>query len=276
MCRKKMQIHCVENLKRFVLFLFFILQVGNGYSQSRYDSEYKSILEKCNCPSRIINTDSVYSFLKAVNLDEMVNKDFSYMLRSKPFTLDEFKNVAESGSPFFWREMIRNRYSTTDTTQMKRLISLYSATLDSTTTFTRPITAWDISEFPEEWLHYNEKNTISDLINSTPWVEEHYPSKRKDFKNKKQQKAFKDGIDYARQSSGKRLIDISLSIPVFDKDYEYAFLFIANNRWSDISGACAFIIYRRDPKKGWVVWISGNKNHENLGYFDGYMMLNIR
>lgn len=259
MYREKSQNHYARNLKRFALSLFILLQAGNSYSQSRSDNIYKSILEECDCPDRVVNTDSVYSFLNAVNLEKFGYEHHIYMLKSKPFPLREIKDVSGFGY------LLKHRYLNTDKSSVpedyrkerEQLISLF-ASIDSTTTFTPSIVGWDISRLPEGWMLYN-KSGFS-LGGATSWFESHYPSKRKIFKNKKQNLAFLDGIRYAQNSTHKKMVYFSMSVPVFDKDYEYAFLFITNNSWSrNISEACAFIIYHRDPEKGWTVYLSGNK-----------------
>ena len=247
------------------------------------DSIYKSVLENSSCRSRIINTDSVYSFLNAAHLDE-IGFGHVFLLKSTPHPIHELKDV-----PGFRNFIDSIRVLETDDNpsvqeevkhERERLISLFASVLDSTTTFSQPFTNWDISRLPEGWLLYN-KNPIYDFIVATPWSEKTgyynswYGKRKSGGKNKKQRKVFKEGVEYAQRNSFKRRIDLSLSMPVFDKDYEYALLFVANNRSPKLEEACAFILYKRDSENGWEVYVSGNMFHYATKALNGRVLLRL-
>lgn len=270
----------LKTLKRFILPLFILMQVENGYSQSMQDSIYKSVLENSLCHSRIIDTDSVYSFLNAAHLDE-IGFGHVFLLKSTPFPIHDLKDV-----PGFLQFIDSTRVLDTD----DNLSGFFTSILDSATTFKHPITNWDISRFPEEdrWLLYNEKNPIYDLIAATTWFDERKEvsdftfnvrevrkSKRNGSRNKKQQQAFEEGVEYAQVSGFKRRLDISMSVPVFDKDYKYALLFIANNRSRNFGEEGAFILYQRDSETGWKVYASGNMHHYTPKAINGKILLRL-
>jgi|GEM_PF-3222379 len=254
MCRKKIQNYFIKNLKRFALFLFVITQAGNGYSQSKDDPRFEIILETCDCPSRVINTDSVYSFLNAAHLDEF-GLGYIFMLNSKPFPIHELKKI--DGFRYLFDFMPPD--APINKQARERLFSLFSAVLDSATTFTTSIDAWDITGLPEGWLLYNDKNPIYNLVSTLPRYESHNSLKHKGFKNKKQQQALLDGIRYAKDCSFDKILDISMSVPVFDKDYEYALFYIRNLGIASGSTRYAVFIYRRDSERGWKVHAIGHR-----------------
>ena len=277
------QYHYLKTLKRFILLLFVILRVGDGYSQSMQDSIYKSVLENSSCHSRIIDTDSVYSFLNAAHLNE-IGFGHVFLLKSTPFPIHDLKDV-----PGFRQFIDSTRVLDTDDNssakegvkqERERLISLFASVMDNATTFSQPFTNWDISRMPEGWLLYN-KNPIYDFIVATPWSEKagyynsRYGKRKSGGENKKQRKVFKEGVEYAQRNSFKRRIDLSLSMPVFDKDYEYALLFVANNRSPKLEAACAFILYKRDSENGWEVYASGNMFHYATKALNGRVLLRL-
>ena len=230
-------------MRTIYLLILILLSAEMGYSQSG-DSMYNSIQEEHGCSDGMVYTDSVYSFLRAAHFEE-IESGHIFILKSKPFPIHELRAVAG----------------------FRPLTDTMPVVLDSATTHTQPITVWDISRLPKEgWLLYDDKNPIYDLIVATPWSEErgYYKSgfikrKRKyGGENKKRRQAFKEGVEFTQKSNLERTLDISMSAPVFDKNYEYALLFMKNNSVPDLEKAFTFYLYKRDTEKGWRVYSSGN------------------
>ena len=259
-------------MKTFYLLILIILSAKTGYSQS-VDSMYNTIPKEQNCSVEVICTDSVYSFLKTAPLNQL-GEGHLFALYMTPVPACELKEnhvflMFDKASTLAMPESEDLSQQEEMKVARERLADLYALAIDSATTFSQPVVTWDLTKFPKDWILYNQKS-IYKIYNNidayTAWIENNYNAKHKSSKAEKQKQASLEGVRYAQSSSYKRTFAISLSVPVFDKSYQYALLFITNNSIGS-EGASAFVLYKRDSAEGWKVYTSGTFNKENIGSY---------
>ncbi len=248
---------------KYIIHILLLLVSCNTLLAQRYWFGDNLNIEK-PFQHKLIITDSVYSFLKSdgflkgftwnnsiyilddtpINQKAVIeSRDFgvflSDIIHSAPITPKTgFKEDSiKIGS-------IKKRYIASTLISKEAYIDLFSTVIDTTTHYDKPITHFTASLFNDSvnnlLLYNGNYNIISNLAPMPPYG--YKPKNKSD-----------EGYISAKRELAKRVRRISISIPVFDSTYTYAFVAIGYYE-PKIN-----LLYRREAE-GWKLLMAGNQN----------------
>jgi hypothetical protein len=257
-------------MKKIIIILFLFLPI---YGNAQADLLKKTI-EACDCPNRLISTDSVYSFFQSEFFNKLTVSNYVLVLDKYPISQSEFiKRINKrytlltmmitlntSGYNYFMpnRAALQKRffekpYIKTDYFSVETYIDLMSAALDTTTRYTEPIKTWDVSRLGREWMLSDNYQYIDSMM--TRKTDNQIDAKRKESKRQsKKVKAFIKGIEYPCILFAYSSRFINMSLPVFDSTYNYAVigLTLGNNNNTTV-------IFKREVA-GWTLLMIESPN----------------
>lgn len=193
------------------------------------------IVDACNCQNRVINSDSVYSFLQNAPLDKIAKSDALVILVGEPLPWSELASEYKISRStlhlyHFTKEIFMDRYNKETKTvipiyknwtykndeilPLESFNQLFAAAWDSTTTYTPKIDQWDIFRIRDNWFTENQYEKLNNQIRKVNKV-----TPRFDF--------------------------MRFTIPVFDESYTYALMIC------DFSSMYIPLLFKRE-ENGWV------------------------
>ncbi len=251
-------------IKSVIHILFFLLPFNTLFAQ-RYWFADSCLIAAYPPQDKVISTDSVYSFFKSETfLKGFMWPNRMYILNDTPI---EQKMILKSRDiPVFVSNIafsppitpktgfkedsikigsITRRYIASTMIPKEAYIDLFSRVIDTTTHYDKPITHFTASMFNDSvnnLLLYNVKcNVINNLAPMPPY--RYKPKNKRD-----------EGYISAKRELARRVREISISIPVFDSTYTYAF--VAIGYYEPKIG----LLYRREAD-GWILLMAGNQNY---------------
>lgn len=199
----------------------------------------EKITRECNCPNQVINTDSVYSFINSNPFKPLELGYNIFIIEDKPIPINTLLNSTAKYHLFdhlraFYEEEVP--FERNEKIPPKVLQKMLAITFDSTTQFTEPIVKWNVARMGEQWINRSNYRYISDLT-------EKNIANNKGKKNEQAAEIFRSTINHS-------LIFFNFSVPVFDDDYNYAFMVCNLASDSDGNYDVAFALFKRD-EQGW-------------------------
>ncbi len=203
----------------------------NKYIDEKEREKRNLLIEKCNCPEQVINTDSVYSFLKSGTFG-FRKGNIMWEVEDEPISYDSLINIVEKYrmlKPLEWY------YTEKDTTinKMEEFIppatfrKMLSVMFDPTTQLSSPIVKWNAARLGEEWITKSNNLYLNILLN-----------KRMKKRNEKAYYKF-----LSLFSSANSFLGIKMSVPVFDDEYKYAFMILDMGK-----GYCYALFHRKETQ----------------------------
>ena len=215
-------------MKKFliVIILFTATTYCRGQvksSTSIYISEADrriELLKECNCPNQVFDTDSIYSFFQAKPIKSMwKNNNFIFTVEDSPMPYDMVKEEVRKQNMLshlvnYYRDY--NSHRKEEIIPPKVLKKMLSAIVDSTTNYTQPIQQWNASRLGEKWITKSNRVHLDSIILERAGTKE---------KNRVKQYNLFEVFKFASVA-----VQVTMSMPVFDDDYKYAFMILKIDR----------------------------------------------
>ncbi len=247
-------------MKKIVFFcltsLFYTLRYSQSH-QSIPDSEkLRLLIEECNCPQETINTDSVYS-LFASNPFLLRKGNIMYEVEDEPIPYD---TIITNLSRYNILRVLEIDYKEASYPREEYLPpavfrKMLGTMFSPTTRLTSPIIRWNASRLGEEWITSSNNQYLRIYLHR----------KMAFIDRKRDQKKYKELASLFRHAAEDH-IWIRMSVPVFDEEYNFAFMFFYTGR----PGYSYALFHRKEGQWKHSFIGKGGQLYEDFGTYLGF------